>query len=260
MEQIQRSNPQTQEQDWQGLYGRSENEKGELRRQLQAAEEARAQLQLQQQFYQAQMQQMISQNNRPQQVAQTQAYGPAPQLFQGKAQDEPLFIRDVEERVTPILHGLYTEVQAARAQNQILEEQLILAKKAQAGISPMQEFQILAENPWINSLNGAAKVDAMTSVANLKKAQVAMQTPAPPPPAQPQATPGVRRMLHIERNQPVAQEPRFVDPQAAMQQEWAQTMLLPVQGGKREEAQRNVLLKYGAQQHTGWRDPNILTK
>lgn len=260
MERIRANTPnQSQPQNWQQLYGQSENEKGELRRQLQAAQEAQAQLALQQQMLQSmQLAQAQNQNHQPPQQPRYQPQGP---LFPGKTRDDVLTLGEIEDRLAPAIQGLiYNQGQEAETRYAALETQFVNTRKAQAGITPMVEFQILAEQPWINSLNGAARVDAMASVLALKKAQ------APVQPAQPQAQPmaqrpvATQRLLYVEPGRPTANEPRPVDPQMAMQQEWMASMSLPMEGGKRELAQKQILLKYGAQQVSGWRDPNILSR
>lgn len=250
------------QQNFQQLYGQSENEKGELRRALQAKEDQQNQLALQNQMLQAQLQNLAIQMSQPPATPPAPNFGQPqfgpPQSFFGKDRTEVLLAGEAEERLLPALYSVYQEAQAARAQAQALEQQLISSKKMAAGITPLVEFQVASENPWVNSLTGSVKVDAIASILASKKAATpAPQVPNPPtPPASAMAN---QRVLYVEGARPVTNnEPRFVSPQLALEQEWAATYNLPLEGGKREEAQRAILLKHGAQQVSGWRDPNIL--
>jgi len=260
MEQLRQNTPNQPQQNWQQLYGQSENEKGELRRQLQAAQEAQAQLALQQQMVQAQMQLTMAQN-QPQPRPQQQHYQPQGPLFPGKTREDVITLGEIEDRLAPAIQGLiYNAAESANERYSALEAQFVNSRKAQAGITPMAEFQILAEQPWINSLNGAAKVDAMVSVLALKKAQQPVQPAQPQPQPQAPMTAAPRRLLYVEPGRPTAQEPRPIDRQAAMQQEWMATMSRPLHGGQRETAQKLILMKYGANQVSGYRDTNIITR
>jgi len=260
MEQLRQQTPNQPQQNWQQLYDQSENEKGELRRQLQAAKEAQAQLALQQQMIQAQMQ-LASAQTQAQPQPRQQHYQPQGPLFPGKTREDVLTLGEIEDRLAPAIQGLiYNAVEGANDRYSALETQFVNTRKAQAGITPMVEFQILAEQPWINSLNGAAKVDAMASVLALKKAQAPPVAVQPQPQPQAPMTAAPRRLLYVEPGRPTAQEPRQIDAQAAMQQEWMNTTVLPLAGGQREAAQKAVLQKYGANQVSGYRDPNIITR
>ncbi len=272
--------PQQEEdgQDFRKLYGESENQKGELRRALQALKE------------QNDMLAAMVQNQQPQQ----QQYAPQPQYQHTAAQPQPQYQqlqfdpnqiprlidkedgefieagemdRVLREKVAPYLFGALNEARTARAELGNFVQRQAQEALAHRGITPVVQQQLLMKHPYINSIaDPYQRIQALISAAESEKAMALMQRAQPQPIQQQQPQAGAagvaRRVTYIEPSSGSASPAQGVGQSRAQafQQEWANTMALPVEGGARGTAQKQILEKYGMRSYTGYRDPSVLTR
>lgn len=276
--------PVPQGQNFQRLYGQSENEKGELRRALQAQMDANTQLL-----------ERLNSMNQPQlpvqapinppafwQAPQTQTapqpqytqYQPAPQSaptydlpdFIRKAPDEMVLAGEVnqvlKEQVAPYVYGVQQAAMAAYQQAQLAQRQLFESQKTQMGLTPQREQQILSTKPWLASINDPnAYLNAIRSEmvpangngnGNVSYVQQVPQAP--------QTQRILRRVGYVEGqgNGGNVQENR-IDPMAQLQAEWQATLALPLGSKERGDKQRQLLHQLEVKRVSGFRDPNVLT-
>lgn len=242
------------------LYGDSENEKGQLRKNQQELMEAFNGLMAQ---YEA-----LSANGQPQQQWQPgpqqsapqygppQGFSPQPQyqtdpfaafgdddVIQGKQLKE-LF----ERTVTPAYQYLAMQTQQANARSTALEARLLKQVKETSGLTAVNEFRITARNPWVRDLQPAQRVQAL---ASLHQAELANQpTPVPQAPAQiPAPTDAQQRILnrvtYVEGNVPNVPDSSEAALEAAKQRDYAKVMAAPSDTGERAKMFRAFAAKYG---------------
>jgi hypothetical protein len=206
------------EQDWRRMYGQSENEKGELRKSLQAQMDANSQLL--QQINQFLTQPQASPTYAPN-FPQPPTYQPSsnfpptyngsnlgystiphnitpygypqpsqpPPRFVEKNDGEMVFAEDVDGAirgtlnnfVAPVLYNTQEQVRLAREENAQLRQMLLSQEKSKRGITPQIEMSALAERPWIRNLqnNNEAYLGALADYLEVKKAQMLIQRTQP---------------------------------------------------------------------------------
>lgn len=235
---------------WQKLYGDSENEKGELRRQLEQALAAQQQRdEMLNQLLASQQQQAPSfQAPNP---YQPQPFMPQPQQptfrdpFEGKTDEDLFSVRDAKrligEAIAPALQMQQMQML------QMVDQQAAASKRAAAKLTPLEEFQITRNNGWIRGLpTEAARVDAILSLRESQaRVQAPIQAQVQAQAQAPQATaPILRRLTSVEQN--VAQAPDLSADavNAAFQRDYQLANRLPDDNGQRAAALRKVAEKY----------------
>jgi hypothetical protein len=239
---------------WRKLYGDSENAKGELRAQLERAEQEKA----------AQVETMNQLLLAMQQGSQRPGFGPAYQgqmqgvqqpiygpggfnaqpfdPFEGKSDDDLYSVKDAKrllgEMISPALQAMQMQTMAA------LDRQNAAARRAAANITPLEEFTLTRENPWVNGLQSESqRIDALASIKR------ARSTTQPSPQATQanqaaQAAPIVRRMTTVEQGTQQAPDYTGNAVDSAYQRDFAAAMKLSVETGAQAKALRAVAEKY----------------
>lgn len=278
---------QVANQDFQNMYGQSENEKGELRKALQAQMDANNQLlsRMNQvsnpqtplpQFFAASPQRQEQPVNSPQ--VQNTAVPQSPNFkdvrFLAKEDDEMVLASDlnkvIQEQVAPYVYDAYQQAAEARNQTSVVQKQLFESQKLQMGITPQIEQMAIAQQPWMANVGTPeAYLGALHNFkATMDRAQLLeQQQPNPIPQARqnvssnPQARRMVRRTTYVEgQGQAMAGEPSQGPSNAMAQWEaaWSQSEALPF--AERAAVQRELLKTRGVGQVSGYRSPNVLTK
>ncbi len=278
------------EQDFQKLYGNSENEKGDLRRALNEQVELNNRLisetnqmryvQPQQPVYAPQPTQGVSFNPHSPVNQAPQPIAPAP--------NARLLEKDAGEFVTgEDLDQVYNTGFAPRMQN--MQDQIaylastlqknqidnLNQQKAQNGITPQIEFQLIQENGWLRNipdpgsyLNALVDLNKQKQTAALAQRQggavqaaVQVQAQAGVPQVNPAIQEVARRVTYVERGGNQGMSPTGpASRQTQFAQLWQATLALPVQGGERGKAQRALLTGAGVQEVSGFRDPAVSTR
>lgn len=243
----QQFNPQTHqmpeqqvplEQDWKRLYGQSENEKGELRREVNTLREEVAAMRSawnpQAQYQPAYATPTYTYPQPQWQAQQTQT---APQVpvtfFEGKEDGEVVEVGEVNrlmrETVAPAVWQLYT-------QQLEMQKQQIAMQKLAAGISLAVEQKLLTSRPWLaNVPDGFPRIQAMQEILKQEANQQGVPTPQPPTNIPPHQA-AVRRVTYVEPGTGQTSAP-VMDPNERFKQEWAKT---------RTAAEKRALLeRYG---------------
>jgi hypothetical protein len=267
-------------QDFQKLYGKSENEKGELRRALKQQMEANQQLLQQVQAAQT----MYPQPPQPQYAPPPQpqyippqgnvvmAQPQPPQRVTSKEGDEMVVAADLDEAfrngVEPHLANLHQQM--AQMQQVVMQQQqaFVDTQKTQLGITPQIETQLIMENPWLRTIpTPQAYIQALSNLVRGKQSQALLQRTTPPtqtPQGNPQVNPAVqeaaRRVTYVERGVPQVSDAGGITAEQRFQMEWDKTMRLPLEGGARGKAQRELMQRAGVQQVSGFRDPTVVTR
>ncbi len=270
--------PQQEPQDFQRLYGQSENEKGELRKELAARMDELTAIKLETAAGSVQLPQFFNalpqQAQQPQPQAQPQ-FNPSqsPRIVQ-KADGEPMFAEDVEEvlrtNVAPAIFQMQQQVQFSQAQVAEANKRLFEVEKSRLNISAQEERMFVAQNPWLQNVQDPnAYLQALGSLKQRSvaeaKAQAAQQpAPATPTPVQtPQQQQMVRQRTFVETSNqsagPVQSDSVNTNPQRQFAQAWAESLTLPF-GPERATAQRKLMKQIGARQVSGYRDPQVLTR
>lgn len=242
--------PQADESEhWKRLYGQGENEKGELRRQLEEANRQRAeQTEL--------MNQLLSAMQTPNYGPQVN-YGGRPQFMPtpyveprnplaDRDENDVLSVRDIrkliEEEVKPNFNSLYMQTM------QLMDQQTAASRRAAAGITPLEEFQLTRENPWLASLaTEAQRVDAMASLKKMRaQTTQAAQTVAQQVQTQTaqQVGPVIRRLTTVEQATQQAPDLSGDALTAAFNRDLALARQLPEENGARAKAMRTIAAKY----------------
>jgi hypothetical protein len=281
------------DQDFQRMYGQSENEKGELRKRLELAEERERMLQAQLQgqvnpvqapnFFgpaaspqQETVQAPVQYTNAPQ---HPQSYDLSKIRFTDKPDGEMILAEDfnqaIRDQVAPYVLDAYNRSQAAEAAAAQAQARLFESQKSHAGITPQIEQAALTAQPWIRNIGDpTAYLGALQNFKSTQDLQTAQQAAIPRPvpqarqaqPAQvqsanPQGQRMLRRTTYVEgAGQRMAGESNQGQNSAVMQWEaaWAATMQLPF--GQRAAKQRELLNSRGVNSVSGFRDPNVLTR
>jgi len=271
--------PSNGEQNYQQLYGQSENEKGELRRALKQQMEANQQLLQQVQMVSQQppvmYQQPPVQPMYPPQGGVQMAQPQVPQhrpLLQKEA-GEMVVTEDLDEAfrtgVEPHLAELHQRMQQMQAVIQQQQMAFLDQQKVQSGITPQIESQLISENPWLRQIpTPQGYLQALQGLVQQKQSQALLQRTSPAhvpglaqqPVVNPAVQGAARRATFIERGVPRVAETGGVTAQQRFNQEWQKTLLLPVEGGQRSAAQRALLKMAGTQQVSGFRDPTVSTR
>ena len=286
-----------QNQNFQQMYGQSENEKGELRKRLELAEERERMLQAQLQgsINPVQAPNFFGPTASPQATAEQHVQAPvqyatAPRQpqnydlsrirFTNKEDGEMILAEDfnqaIREQVAPYVIDAYNRAEAAETSAAQAQARFFESQKSQMGITPQVEQAALTAQPWIRNIGDpTAYLGALQNYKSTQDLQNVAQAAIPRPvpqarqagqPAQmPQASPQGQRMLrrttYVEgAGQRMAGEPNQGQNSAAMQWEaaWAATMQLPF--GQRASKQRELLNARGVNSVSGFRDPNVLTR
>ncbi len=271
--------PQPVETNWQQEYGKSENEKGELRSQLKAVMDKNTQLESLQQAAAVQLPtffdtpQALPPQNAAQPVNPQPQFDPAlvPRLVD-KADGEPMFAEDVDNlmrtKVAPYMFGLQQQLDQAQANTAQANQRLFDSEKARLGIDPQTERVLVAQNPWLSGMREpGAYIQALGQIKARNDAAAQVQATAAPAPAAPTPaiTPGqraeVRRRTFVETSSqaagPAQANSATLDPNAIFMQEWQKTLSLPYE--KKAAAQRALMKSRGAMTVSGYRDPSVLT-
>lgn len=198
-------------QDWQRLYGQSENEKGEWRRKAAELEET-LNLVLNQQ--QPQPQPTMPANYSMPYQGQQPVYGNQPQVdpFEGMGDDDVVQGKQVKQligqHVAPYMWQLHQQTQAAHQEVAQLRQQQFTAAKRSAGIDNLTELRFKAKYPQVAGMPDS--VEKLNLMQALMKVEQPTQA-APVPPITTQSTNPtqniVRRVTYTESNRGVAGEP-----------------------------------------------------
>ena len=278
--------PSPSGQDFRKLYGQSENEKGELRRALQAQLDMHQQLMaevaaLKGSYGQAQQQPPPQFWNNGQQQGQQFQYQQQPvaqqqvQLpkFINKSDDEMLLPSDVNrvltEQVAPYVFAVQAQAQQAQQAALQAQQQLFETQKLNIGLTQQLEMQILQRKPWLRSINDpSAYLSSMAGeLAEIKRSTPSMSNGngggvqyAPQSPQPQQRI--LRRVSYVEGGGGTsnAQDRQNVNPQEALQAAWQETLNMEFGKPERAKRQREILRKLGIDEVTGYRDQNILTR
>jgi hypothetical protein len=246
---VQDNVPRASQQDFQQMYGQSENEKGQWRK---TATEAMAELEKMKLELGA-MRAAVTPNAATG-YPQPQTYGApqpaqaqqAPQLpetfFPEKEPGDFMEAKDVDALVRNVLAPAVLQLNQQQLQ---LQQQSVAAQKAAAGITPIVEAKLNAECPWLQAVpEGPTRIQAMQGVLQqLKAAQ-------PQQPQQPQQTrvapeaAAARRVTYVESQQAA----KSSESEVPLQQRIAQEMA----GAKTAAQKKAILMKYGMQQANDW--------
>jgi len=272
--------------NWQQLYGRSENEKGELRRQLQELMQMNQQLMATQaQAYSTPPPQFFGApagNGYPSpapQQAPSWSAAPNPQSYPRivpKADGEMILAEDLEgtlrDSVAPFIFGVARRAEEAEQRATQAQRQLFEMQKVNMGVTPQVEQHWLSTAPWVRNIaDPSAYLSTINQLETQRRmvTQLQQQAPQPIPQAQqltPQGQPAQRqisrRMSFIEGGG----HGGGVDiastrsAEQVWQEEWAKTLTLPYGSNERTAAQKALLVQRGASQVTGYRDPSVSTR
>lgn len=262
---------------WKKLYGDSENEKGELRRQAEALAQAKQQLEEQMALQAAMQAAQMGSNPYQPYAPQTGAYPQAPQYgaptgnfyqpppaappqwgpqranfdpFNGRSDDDVWTTRDVKtlvnDTLAPIMDNAYMQAQQAAHQAAQLQAQMYAQAKIAAGVTPLAEQKVLMANPWLQGVQDPfARLNAI-------KALMPKDAPATPASVAAPAPQGVQlareRVTYVETGRATTATDNRPTAQQVLEQEWAATMALPLHTGERAKAQEALLRKNGVQE------------
>lgn len=227
---------------WRQQYGRSENEKGDLRRELASQRELLERVSNELAALRA---------VPPAQPATSPA--PAPQqyqvpntFFEGRKAEDLLEVGEVDALLRTVFAPAVLGVMAQ--QEQLLKTQ-IEATKRSAGITPAIEQRLVAAYSWLNSIsNPAERVQSMAQLLEMsKQPQLQQQRPPVDP-----AAAAARRVTYVEPSQPSGASR---DEGIPVEQRIAQEF----NAARTAAEKRAVLMKYGAQEANDW-GSNILTR
>ena len=286
------------EQDFRQLYGRSENEKGELRRALK--EQLDSYNALAQQV--TQMQSLLAQppqyngngynsnayfqpapyptydqpvGHQYSQVPARIGHGQPPQEYRGpsrfvaKPDGEMMYAEDVEatfnSTVAPAMFNTYQVAEQARRDTQELRAMLLDQAKASRGITPQVEAQAIIERPWIRNLQHQpqAYLAALTDYTTARNSAQVLAKTGQPHQAMPQAVMPATAQAAGRRITYIEGAPgqATVDP-GAQPNQFAQDMQSAMQEhhpSKRADLMRKVFAKHGMTQTNDWRDPSVIS-
>jgi len=270
-----------QDTNWQQEYGRSENEKGELRKQLQAIADENFLLKQQSMGAPVELPSFFNAQSPQAQVphqAQPQPQVPqpvTPPMFDpnlmprivDKEDGEPMLAEDVDrllrEKVAPVIYGMQNQLDQAQANTAAANQRLFEAEKARIGLTLQEEQMLVAQNPWLRGMREPQAY--LSAIGQLKTQQAVVAQPAQAAPTvalSPVQQQEVRRRTFVEASRqaagPMQTDSAAIDPNRLFAQKWAETMQLPYE--KKAAAQRALLKARGAQTVSGYRDPSVLTQ
>ncbi|MCP3907326.1 MAG: hypothetical protein GY712_04845, partial [Oceanicoccus sp.] len=226
--------------DWKAMYGRSENEKGELRRAL--AEQVRitnGQVQTTQPVVNVPAPAFFTPQGQvqPQAVPQP-VYDPSrvPRLI-NKPDGEPVFAEDLQEALTTHVGPFVAETRAVaiRAQEEVerTKRALFESEKARLGLDPSVEQGLLNAHPWLAGINdpnaylkaAAAQLQTASSTALLNRPPQGVRESAIPQvrqaiPQNPQQQRVARAATYIERGQSGTSTDQRPTPHQSAETEW----------------------------------------
>lgn len=223
---------QAQLDEFKHKYGASENEKGEIRRQHAELMEAFNGLMSQYQALQSGPGPQSWNSPSPVPQYETPQYtAPAGNPFEGVGDDDVVQGKQVKQIIAAVAQdfmALRQQTQSAVQRQAQLERQLAAQAKASSGITPVDEWRLLAKNPWLQGLPDANRLAAMQA---LRQAEKAAQPPAPTPPA-PQTAATQDRILskvtYVEGSRPNVPDNSEAAINAAYERDYAKVMALPV--------------------------------
>lgn len=265
---------------WRKLYGDSENEKGELRRQLEQEQEYRQLLEQQMNnfansggqgsglvpdFFSGQSQpqpqyQPVPQNAAPQ-------YSPQPQQFvQAEQFDDNEYVtgsqlKSFQNQMAQAAMYLAQEQEQLRQQQVNWQRQQFEQAKASAGITPADEARLVAKNPWLRQA-GSPEVylNTLKGMIAHEKQVNAVRQPQPPQAAVPSPSQRARTFVEGQGQQPVGREQMTGGAQFAFQKEMAEINALPYGHPDKTKRMKALLQRNGVQSVSGFRDPSISTR
>ncbi len=233
------------EQNFQQMYGQSENEKGKWRK---TAEEAMNELaQMKTELAGMRAASATPGYTTPQptypQVAQPTVASQLPEtFFPDRSENDIVEIKDVDAMLKNLVAPAVLQL---NQQQQYLQQQAAQTAKVSAGITPAIEQQLIAECPWVQQVpDGPARVQAMQGL--MQQRQAAQPTAAP----QPQSTQvnpeqaAARRVTYVESGGAATPHETEIPLQQRVAQEWA--------GAKTAKQKRDILIKYGMQHANDW--------
>jgi hypothetical protein len=235
-------------QKFQKLYGDSENEKGQLRKNQQELMDAFNGLMAQHEAMQANLNQPRQQWNAPppqMPFGQPQFGNPFENIPDGDFVDGKTVKGLIEQTTAQALSFIAGQNQDAANRVAQLEQQLALQARANAGVSKFDEYRIAAKNPWLNRLPFGERLAAIQSL----KANEAPQNIAQPQVAPQVATDSQQRILnrvtYIEGNNPNVPDQTEAALEAAKQRDYAIVMQANQETGERARLFRQFASKYG---------------
>lgn len=270
---VQQPQPQEDVEYWKKQYGESENKVGELRSQMMEVMNQMTQMQ-QQQAAHVEVPDFFGPQPQPAQytapVGQQQPqFDPStlPRLV-NKPDGEPMMSEEVDEllrtTVAPVLFQLEQQNQQAMRQAQEANRRMFEAEKARIGITPVEERQLVAQNPWLSGMRDPQMYLQALGDAKKRQDMMAQARPAPAhptPSTTPQQQQMVRQRTFVEQGRqqsgPAQADSSTASPQQLFAQAWAETMHLPFR--ERAAKQRELMRRGGMKQFSGYRDPQILT-
>jgi len=235
------SMPQEQP-NYQQMYGQSENEKGQWRKTADQAMQELTQLRAELGALRAvqpqhQYQQAPAQAPAAQQLPDT--------FFPGKEEGDLVEVKDVDAMVRSAIAPAVMQI---HNQQQQLYQQQMAAQKAASGITPAIEQQVMAEAPWLNSVQeGPARIQAMQSFIATRQQAQAPRGQNPNAPQQAQVNPeqaAARRVTYIESGQQTKPSETEVPVQQRIAQEFSQATTAA--------DKKKVLMKYGMNRVNDW--------
>jgi len=234
-------------------YGQSENEKGEIRRRQTELEEAFQGLMAQYQALQTAPQAQSWNSPSPAQYQPPRYEVPQGDPFATLADDDVVQGKSVKQLGAIFANAFMGLQQQTDQRQQALERQLAAQAKVASGITPMEEWRLVAKNPWLANLPEANKIAALQS---LKKAE---QIQAPQQQVQQevatQAAAAQDRILskttYIEGSKPSVPDSTQAALEAGYQRDYARVMSLPIdpEAAGRGEMYRAQGLRWLAQKY-----------
>jgi hypothetical protein len=238
-------NPPAPDQNWQQMYGQSENEKGQWRKTANEAmtelAQLKAELGVMRNATSPATPGYPAQYSTPQQPAQAQQAQMPETFFPDKSPDDIVETKDVDALVRNVVGPAVMQLQQ---QQQQLYAETLAAQKRAAGITPDVEAKMAAECPWLQSIpEGPARIQAMQGYAQQRR----QAQPGKAAPATAQVSPdqaAARRVTYIESGKAATPSESEVPVQQRIAQEWAQA--------KNAADKKAILIKYGMQHVNDW--------
>lgn len=241
---------------YQILYGSGQNEKGELRRKLEETEAAFntaiAQMNMAKTQPQYPQPQFDPNFQQPQFYPHQQATGV--DYFDGIGDEDFVDakrVRKFQQDAQATLAMMYQQNMAAQQQLHQVQNQMLQQRKDAAGLTPAEEFKLMAKHPWISQLpDGPQKVEALLGVFVRPSSTPAPAPTAPTNPVQ-VAQNVVRKVTYSEPSQPSTTTLTQDAVQSNHDKEMAEAMnspnIDPMTGKTRAQKMREVAKKYGYQ-------------
>lgn len=240
------------------LYGDSENEKGELRRQNAELAEALDALanqidSLTQQPpnpYGAQGPQQPYPQYPQYGTPPTYPYNTQPQYNTGRNRLDEIKDEDyingqqlkelIAENIAPAFQVAWQEAQQAKAMAAQMARAAAEAQRASSGLTKTDEILLMGKNKWLRALPEAQRLEAMKAL----KAQQASGTNGKPATSSDKTERIVNKLTYIEGGTPQTVESSQAALESAFNRDVAKAMSLPAETGARARALREISKKY----------------